>query len=293
LSVEAPPTADAKAPSVRIVTRSLWRLRLLRAAPRYLLYATCLAGLLASARFTIAPPKAQSAAARAPRLERPDLAAEGYATLFARRYLTWDAAQPQLSTQLLTAMTGSAVDPNAGLTLPSTGAQSVSWAEVVQARSLGEGRHVYTVATQTDASGLVYLTVAVTRQADGALALSGYPAFVGPPASAPAQPPGRTAEVSDGALATVVERALRNYLGASGGELAADLSSAARVSLPSIGLTLESIQRLSWTTQRQSVLAVVEASDGRGARYTLAYELDVVEMHSRWEISAIQMDPDA
>lgn len=277
---------------MRIVTRSLWRLRILRAMPRYLLYATCFAGLLASARFTVAPPR-QPAAPRAPRPRAADLAAQGFAALFARRYLTWDTAQPQLSAQPLTAMTGAAIDPNAGLTLPPTGAQHVSWAEVVQARSLPEGRHVYTVAAQTDASGLVYLTVGVTRQADGALVLSGYPAFVGPPASAPALPLGRSAEVSDAALATVVQRALRNYLAASAGELAADLSSGARVSLPSISLTLDAMQQLRWTTQAQSVLAIVEASDGRGARYTLAYELDVAELHGRWEISAIQMDPDA
>ena len=34
------------------------------------------------------------------------------------------------------------------------------------------------------------------------------------------------------------------------------------------------------------------AQDARGARYTLAYELDVAEVAGRWEVAAIQMDPD-
>jgi hypothetical protein len=40
------------------------------------------------------------------------------------------------------------------------------------------------------------------------------------------------------------------------------------------------------------VLALVQAEDGRGARYTLEYELDVTVTQGRWEVSAIQMDPD-
>jgi Conjugative transposon protein TcpC len=278
---------------VRIVTRPLWQLRLARALPRYLLYGVCFAGLLASARFAIAPPRQHSPARSAAPAPPPDLAAEGYAALFARRYLTWDAAHPQLSEQLLAPMTGSAIDPDAGLSLPAGGQQHVLWAEVVQARRLGAGRHVYTVAAQTDTAGLVYLTVGVARRADGALTLIGYPAFVGAPAAAPAQTFGRPVEVTDGALATVVERAMRNYLAASSGELAADLSPGARISLPSVGLTLDSTQRLSWAPDRRSVVAFVEAEDSRGARYTLAYELDVAELDGRWEVSAIQMDPDS
>ena len=294
MSAERPAASTGRrAPAVSIATRSLWRLRLARAAPRYLLYAACVWGFLASARFAISPPRPRSSPARPPAWRPPDRAAEGYASLFARRYLTWDAAQPQASTQLLAPMTGSAIDPNGGLSLPATGAQHVLWAEVVQARELGEGRHVYTVAAQTDAAGLLYLTVGVTRLADSRLALAGYPAFVGPPATAPAQASARAREVTDTGLTTVVERALRNYLGSSPEELAADLSSTARVAVPSSALAFQSMQRLGWTTGRRSVLAVVQATDGRGAHYTLAYELDVVEVDGRWEVSAIGMDPDS
>jgi hypothetical protein len=268
-------------------------LRLTRALPRYLLYGVCCAGLLASARYAIAPPEppATSAVPRSPR--PPDLAAEGYAALFARRYLTWDASAPQKSEALLAPMTGSEVEPDAGLSLPATGAQHVLWAEVVQARELEGNGHVYTVAAQTDTSGVLYLTVGVRREPNGALALAGYPAFVGAPAAQAPRRPARAPEVTDGELIVVVERALRNYLAGSPDELAADLANGARVAVPSIAITLVSTQHLVWAPGRRSVVATVDARDARGARYTLAYELDVVLVEGRWEVAAIGMDPDS
>jgi hypothetical protein len=278
---------------VTIAARPLWRLRLARDLPRYLLYALCAVGLIASARFAIAPPRPTMHAVPAP-VQPPsaDLAAEGFASLFARRYLTWDASRPQVSEQLLAPLTGSGIEPDAGLRLPATGEQRVEWAEVVQVRQAKAGEHVYTVAAQTDTAGLVYLTVGVVRKADGSLGLAGYPAFVGAPAAGPAQSPARLVEVTDAALTAVVERALRNYLAASPEELAADLTSDARVAVPDVRLTLESLQRLGWSTDRRSVIALVEAQDARGARYTLAYEIDVAEVGGRWEVSAVQMNPD-
>ncbi|HXP37179.1 MAG TPA: conjugal transfer protein [Solirubrobacteraceae bacterium] len=276
--------------SVAITTRPMWRLQLASRIPRYLLYATCLAGLLASVRFAVDPPRARQQMIAAPISPTTDSAAEGYATLFARRYLTWEATQPQLSEQSLAPMIGAALAQGAGIVLPPSGAQHVLWAEVVQARAERSGAHVYTVAAQTDTAGLLYLTVGVEREADGSLAIAGYPAFVGAPQSGPAQSPAQAPEVSDRALAAVVERGLRNYLAAAPEELAADLSSHAPVAVPQLALTLESVQRLSWSSDPHSVLAVVQAHDARGVRYTLGYELDVADVEGRWEISAIQMD---
>jgi Conjugative transposon protein TcpC len=286
------PAASAR-PTVPITARPLWRIRLTRGLPRYLLYALCVTGLLASARFAIDPPRPRAPAAARSLPPGPDLAAQGYAALFARRYLTWNAAEPEASEHLLTSQLGPGIEPNAGLRLPSSGAQHVAWVEVVQAREPSPGEHVYTVAAQTDASGLLYLTVGVTREADGSLVLAGYPAFVGPPASGEAQPPSRVREVKNAALAAVVQRALRNYLAASGEELAADLTSTARVSLPGLALALTSVQQLGWSPDGSSVLAVVQAQDARGVSYTLDYELDVAAVDGRWEISAIQTNPDA
>jgi hypothetical protein len=277
---------------VRIETRPLWRIRVAREWPRYLVSALAVAGLVASARFAIDPPRpvAGKVPARGP--APPDLAAEGFASLFARGYLTWNAAEPQAHERGLASFAGPGIDPGVGLQPPSSGEQRVQWTEVVQAREPGPGEHVYTVAAQTDDAGLEYLTVSVVRTAAGSLALGGYPAFVGAPATGPAQSKGGLREVSEPALATVVGRALRNYLSASSSELAADLTSNARVSLPAAALSLESVQRLDWAPSANAVLAVVQAEDARAARYTLAYELDVARVQGRWEVSAIQMDPD-
>lgn len=280
-------------PTVTIATRPLWRIRLTRELPRYLLCALSIAGLAASARFAIAPPRPMAPAAPARTPAPPDLAAEGYASLFARRYLTWNAAQPEASQRALAPLVGPGMEPSAGLQLPQAGEQRVEWVDVVQERGSAPQQHVYTIEAQTDTAGLVYLTVSVVRRRDGSLALAGYPAFVGAPSSSPAQAPVRLPEVADPTLATVVERALRNYLAASANELAADLTGDARVSLPRIGLSLVSMQRVDWLPDRRSVLAVVQAQDGRGARYTLQYELDVARAQGRWEVAAVQMDPDA
>ncbi len=284
-----------RAPAVTVTALPLWRVRLAREWPRHLLSAAALAGLLAGARFALDPPRPPAPVALARSVTRPDLAAEGFASLFARSYLTWNAAEPQGHEHDLAPFLGAGIDPGAGLQPPVSGAQQVLWTEVVQEREPESGEHIYTVAAQTDDAGLQYLTVNVLRTAAGSLALGGYPAFVGAPASGPAQASSQEhlREVDEPALATVVGRALRNYLSASASELAADLTSTARVSLPPTPLSLESVQGLDWAPGQGAVLAVVQAQDARGARYTLAYELDVVRVQGRWVVSAIQMNPDS
>ncbi len=213
--------------------------------------------------------------------------------LFARRYLTWNAAEPQASERSLEPFLGAGMESGAGIQLPATGEQHVEWAEVVQAREPARGEHMFTVAVQTDTGGLQYLTVGVTRTHDGSLALSGYPALVGSPTAVGAQSPQRLREVNDPTLTVVSQRVLRNYLAASPSELAADLASGAHVALPTYALSLETVERLDWSTDGSSVLAVVQARDGRGVHYTLAYEVEVERTQGRWEVSAVQMDPDA
>jgi hypothetical protein len=286
---------EQRQPRVTITTLPLWRLRLRWGLPRYLLQALATLGLVASARFALDPPRATLPASLLRPGAQPDLVAEGFATLFARRYLTWEAASPQAREAALAAYAGAGLEAGAGLQPPAGSAQHVQWMQVVQERAPQPDERVYTVAAQTDAAGLLYLSVSVLHTAAG-LALADYPAFVGPPASAATQlqsVAGHFAAVREPALATVVERALRNYLAGAAGELAADLSPSASVSLPALALTLEALQSLQWAPGSDAVLAVVQASDGRGAHYTLAYELDVVRAQGRWEIAAIQMDPDA
>jgi hypothetical protein len=279
--------------TLTITARPLWAIRIARELPRYLLSSLAVAGLAATARFTIAPPRPAAPAAAANQRPAPDRAAEGFAALFARRYLTWNAADPLASQRSLQPFAGPGMEADAALQLPGSGRERVEWAEVVGQREPTAGEHVYTLAAQTDTAGLLYLTVSVARAADGRLTLTGYPSIVGPPAYGPAPAPVRSREVADPTLATVVQRALRNYLAASAGELAADLTSGARVSLPVEPLTLVSTQRLDWSPDGRSVVAVVQARDARGVQYTLAYEVDVVQLAGRWEVAALQVDADA
>jgi hypothetical protein len=282
-------------PRVTIARRPLWRIRLTRGLPRYVLYVLAVAGALASARFALDPPRATVPAALLRRPAAEDLAAEGFATLFARAYLTWETQHPEAREHALAPFVGPGMDADAGLQPPAGGEQRVQWTQVVQQRFPLAGEIVYTVAAQTDTAGLLYLTVSVLSKPGGELALAGYPAFVGPPTASPAHTDadGRLREVSDPELSTVVERVLRNYLAGSPSELAADLAPRARVSLPGIELGLQSLQSLQWVPGAGAVLALVQAQDQRGATYTLAYELDVLRAQGRWEVSAIQMDPDA
>ncbi len=281
--------------SVRIVTRPLWRIRLASQLPRYLLYAVCVAGLAASARFAIDPPRAGGRPPAATPAAVGVLAGRGFASLFARRYLTWNAGEGgQAGGTVLGPLTdATGAESGAAVRLPNRGEQHVEWAEVVQERQPSPREHVYTVAAQTDSSGLLYLSVSIVRTGDGALALGGYPAFVGPPAWSPSMTQGASREVEDPALKVVVERVLRNYLAASAYELAADLTSGARVSLPPRPLVLQSIGHVDWAPGGHAVLATVQAEDAHGVLYTLEYELDVSDEQGRWGVSAVQMDPDA
>lgn len=285
----APPDSSAR---VLIETRPLWKIRLARELPRYTLYALSITGLAASARFAIVPPRLRTSPA-IPKPSHQDLAAEGYAQLFTRDYLTWQADDPEAHQRALAQFSGPTLEPNAGLQPPAVGEEQVQWTEVVQERQATRDEHVYTVAAQTDSAGLLFLAVSVLRTPDGALELASYPAFVGAPATAASDVETHTQEVSEPALQIVVERALRNYLASASTELASDLTEGAQVSLPSQELMVENVQHLSWSAEGgNAVSAIVQARDWRGARYTLAYDLDVRRVATRWEVSAIEMDPD-
>lgn len=279
---------DAQAEArVTVRTLPLWRLRLARSAPRWLIHALATAGIVSSLRFAIAPPRPVIAPQRAS--PAPDLAAEGFATLFARDYLTWSGSDPEARSAALAPFTGPTLERELGMHPPQSGSETVLWAQVVGERSLGGGEHVYVVAAGTEKEGVLYLAVPVLRRSDGALSLAGYPAFVGAPSSAEADlAVGEGAEVEEPALSTVVSRALRNYLAPSPSELAADLTEGAEVSTPQMRLRLESVQSLVWARGGGDVVATVLADGEGGAQYTLTYELGVERVAGRWEISAIE-----
>src|SRR5262249_47929286 len=149
-------------------------------------YGLSIAGLAASARFAIAPPRPDAPAHALPAPRQRDLAAEGFAQLFARLYLTWAAGDPEAHVRALSSFVGSGLESGAGLQPRASGEERVQWTQIAQERAGPPAKRVYTIAAQTDTAGLVYLSVSVTRGADGELELAGYPAFVGAPASGPA-----------------------------------------------------------------------------------------------------------
>ena len=161
----------------------MWRLRADLSLTRWLVTAASVLGIVATVRLTLAPPTPP--AARTSAGPTTDLAAEGFAEQFARALLTFDSSHPDAHRRALASFAGDGLDPDAGLVPPPSGSQQVQWARVVQQRDLRPGEHVYTVAAQTDRSGLVHLAVDVSRDGDGTLRLGGYPALVGAPASAP------------------------------------------------------------------------------------------------------------
>jgi len=276
--------------SVTVTTHRLWLLRLGPRAARLLIGLIAVSGCAAAARMAIAPPRPR--VVQAPAVAIDDLAEQGFAALFARRYLTWVTANPTAHQQGLAPFTGNDVDPDAGVTPPATGSEQVLWAEVVQWRAGPLGERVYVVAVQTDAAGLEYLAVPVVRRPGGQLALAGYPAFVGAPAARSFDDVSASLpQLADPALALVVTRALRNYLQDADSDLDADLTAGAQVSLPTQPLSLAQVLALRWSATDQSVVAEALATDARGAQYTLTYELAVVREQSRWEVSAIEIDP--
>jgi hypothetical protein len=256
--------------------RSAWEgspRRHLAAMPRYLATgALCVFfGLGVKACFvgapnseTVSPPAADA-----------DAPSQDFALQFARAYLTYDAQRPGLRTRALAPFLPEGLEAAAGA-YAASGSQRVRWAEVASDQTALAGGRVVTVAAAVSTQRLpIYLAVTVAHRAGQPLRLVGYPAFVGSPsidtsAPAPREP------VEEEAVATVVERVVRNYLSAQAPNLAADLTADAVVTLPTLALRVRAIERLEWTgAPGSAVLATVSAADRRGSTFTLTYELGI------------------
>jgi hypothetical protein len=168
-------------------------------------------------------------------------------------------------------------------------AEQVRWLAIAGERNGAGGEQDYTVAADTGSGSVRYVEVAVARRTDGSEVLAHYPAFVGGPT------PGRASgldgaalpTVTDPAVVAVLDRALRNYVGSSEQNLAADLAPGALVDPIALGLSLRDVQRLA-VEPSGAVLATVIAGDAGGDAFTLAYEISVKELAGRWEITRIE-----
>jgi hypothetical protein len=271
---------------VTLEPRRLWTLRLSLGATRWVLYAVALCGIAATARNAIAPPLQRLVVvASAP---ASDPSAQWFALRFVRAYLGWtgDLSGHERG---LAPFLGPAVDPDAGLAPVAGSAEQVRWLAIAGERDRVGGEQDYTVAVDTGSGSVRYVEVAVARGTDGSKVLARYPAFVGGPM------PGRASgldgaalpTVTDPAVVAVLDRALRNYLGSSEQNLAADLAPGALVDPIAPGLSFRDVQRLA-VEPSGTVLATVIAGDAGGDAFTLAYEISVKELAGRWEITRIE-----
>ena len=271
---------------VTLEPRRLWTLRLSLGATRWVLYAAALCGIAATARNAIAPPlKRLVVVASAP---ASDPSAQWFALRFVRAYLGWtgDLSGHERG---LAPFLGPAVDPDAGLAPVAGSAEQLRWLAIAGERNGAGGEQDYTVAADTGSGSVRYIEVAVARGTDGSEVLARYPAFVGGPT------PGRASgldgaalpTVADPAAVAVLDRALRNYVGSSEQNLAADLAPGALVDPIAPGLSLRDVQRLA-VEPSGTVLATVIAGDAGGDAFTLAYEISVKELAGRWEITRIE-----
>jgi Conjugative transposon protein TcpC len=271
--------------SARVVLerRRLWSVRASLALGRWLLYGLALAGIAISVRDLARPrPPGVRAPSSAP---AANLEAQWFALRFARAYMTF-TADPAVRERALAPFIASGGDPDAGAT--PAGGQRVVWAQIAAERDLGAQRD-YTVAITTGTGALRYLVVALTPAPGGGETLAHYPALVAAPVPVPAGPldgavlPG----LPGGALATVIERALRNYLAGSTENLAADLAPGAIIAPAEPGLQIQAVQRLA-VQPTGRVLATLLASDRAGDRLTLDYRVGARLEGGRWLVTSIE-----
>ncbi len=272
---------------VDVVRRSARVERLRAQAPRWLLIATLAITSLVGVRELISPSKADTAVSASP---GSDHALEEFAQGFARAYLSYDSARPELRERALARYGVDALDSGAGLTPPTRGAQEVTTTQIAQNQeALAGGRIVVVAAGFSDDREPVYLAIPVSRLGSGAITLSGYPSLVGPPLSAGAELPDRE-EITAPDVVEVAERVLGNYLAGERSDLAADLTPEASVSLPAQRLAVTSVEEVVWADSPDSgaVLATVVAEDDGGTTWTLTYELGVERRASRVLVSFIE-----
>ncbi|MEJ7802174.1 MAG: conjugal transfer protein [Candidatus Limnocylindria bacterium] len=272
---------------VEVVRRSARVERWRAGAPRVLLIATLAITSLVGVHELVSPSEPEAGASAS---AGTDHALEEFAQGFARAYLSYDSARPDLRERALARYGADALDSGAGLTPPARGAQEVTTTQITQNQeALAGGRIVVVAARFADDREPVYLAVPVSRLEGGAIALAGYPSLVGPPASASAELPDRE-EISAPDVVEVSERVVGNYLAGERSDLAADLAPEASVSLPAQRLEVTSVEEVVWADGPDSgaVLATVIAADEGGTTWTLTYELGVERRAGRVLVSFIE-----
>jgi Conjugative transposon protein TcpC len=275
---------------IQVARRSARAQRLRARVPRYLFVGFIAITSLVGIRQIWAPAQLPSPAPPAP--IRRDAAAEDFALQFTRAYLEYDPRHPQARERVLARFLPQDLDLDAGLT-PGRRAQRVTWSQVASEQPSRAGATTIVVAVgEVGAAKPVYLAVPVERRREGSLELGGYPSLVGPPPVGRGSLPDR-AEVSEKGVVAVARRVVTNYLAGEGANLAADLVPDAPVTLPTRELHVRSLDDVVWADGPSSnaVLVTVEAADGRGALWTLTYELGITNRAGRPYVTYVQDPP--
>jgi hypothetical protein len=265
-----------RSPTARLRTESQGaRAARLRAiAPRYLAIAALLVLLGLGLRGLIWAPGTPH---RPPPTTGADAPSEDFALQFARAYLDYDAERPGAHTRALAPFLSAGLQRDGGF-FAESGVQRVLWAEVAsdQAALLG-GRAITVAAGVSTQRQPVYLAVTVRHPPGRPLTLVGYPSIVGAPSIDTGSVTAAGEVVSDAAVVEVAKRVIRNYLARSPANLKADLTGDAVITLPTVALSVRSVDQVAWVGSPGSgaVLVTVTAVDSRGVAYTLAYELGI------------------
>lgn len=275
---------SSQRPFVRRESLALVRAR--ARAPKGALFVFVAFFVLLGLRVALAgPPKAAPVSHQVDPLVGAQVDATGFAQGFARAYLSFDSAAPDLHQRALAPYIAGLDDPDAGFAVPSHGGRSVVWTAAVRAVQATPDTTLVTVAVAYGSDPrLDYLAVPVTRLRSGQLAVASLPGLVGPPLLAARYQAPLGDDVEDAQLSAVVRRALSNYLAGARQNLAADLDRGAQVSLPPRPLRLEGLSSLTWL-RAGVVVATVTAQDAQRLSFSLRYELAVVK-RDRWFVSA-------
>ena len=209
-----------------------------------------------------------------------------------RARVPWLVGRSVRSRAWLAPFLGPAVDPDAGLAPVPGSAEQVRWVAIAGERTGAGGERATTPSRPTRGSGaLRYLAVAVARRPGGGEPLARYPALVGGAGAGPrrARSTARACRpLADPALAAVLDRALRNYLGGSEREPRGrprPRRTRRRRSRPGFRCAVAAARgRAHGARARDGARRPTPAGDA----YTLGYEVSVDELGGRWEITRIE-----
>ena len=209
---DAPRAADLAAPH-----------RLRAHAPRVVVLGCLLLLSALGVRVALAGPPPVAATARLNPALLSHAEEDALAEAFARAYATWDAERPEEHERAVQALAPE-LEPGAGIGLPPAGRSRVMWTAPVASARVRARESVVTVAlADEDRPGLRYLAVPLVRDRAGALAVAGYPAWVGAPPVGQIGAPSLGDPAEHPALRRVVARFLANYLRGARENAQADL----------------------------------------------------------------------